>query len=114
MGGIDFTFALALGAFLLASWVDAKVGDSRPEAPAKRIGLCLLGVLDQLPPSVEISCDLVEPASARVDLPGAAGHGLLHQALAFGERLPGLLELVPLFRHSLMMPVDPAAEKGTD
>jgi hypothetical protein len=45
MGGIDFTFALALGAFLLASWVDARVGDSRPEAPAKRIGFCLLGVL---------------------------------------------------------------------
>jgi hypothetical protein len=45
MGGIDFTFALAVGAFLLASWVDARVGDSRPEAPAKRIGLCLLGVL---------------------------------------------------------------------
>jgi hypothetical protein len=45
MGGIDFTFALAVGAFLLASWVDARVGDSRPDAPAKRIGLCLLAVL---------------------------------------------------------------------
>jgi len=45
MRGIDFTFALAVGAFLLASWVDARVGDSRPEAPAKRIGLCLLAVL---------------------------------------------------------------------
>ncbi len=45
MGGIDFTFALAVGAFLLASWVDARVGDSRPEAPAKRIGLSLLAVL---------------------------------------------------------------------
>ena len=45
MRGIDFTFALAAGALLLASWVDARVGDSRPEAPAKRIGLCLLAVL---------------------------------------------------------------------
>jgi O-antigen ligase len=45
MGGIDFTFALAVGGFLLASWVDARIGDSRPEAPAKRIGLCLLSVL---------------------------------------------------------------------
>ena len=45
MGGIDFTFVLAGSAFLLASWVDAKVGDSRPESPMKRIGLCLVGVL---------------------------------------------------------------------
>ena len=45
MGGIDFTFALAVGAFLLASWVDARVGDSRPESPMKRIGLCFAGVL---------------------------------------------------------------------
>jgi hypothetical protein len=45
MGGIDFTFALALGAFLLASWVYSRIGESRPDAPAKRIGLCLLGVL---------------------------------------------------------------------
>ena len=39
------TFALAVGGFLLASWVDAKVGESRPESPMKRIGLCLVGVL---------------------------------------------------------------------
>ena len=39
------TLALAMGGFLLASWVDAKVGDSRPESPMKRIGLCLVGVL---------------------------------------------------------------------
>lgn len=40
------TFALAVGGLLLASWVDAKVGDSRrPESPMKRIGLCLVGVL---------------------------------------------------------------------
>ena len=35
MGGIDFTLALALGGFLLASWVDAKVGDARPGTPAR-------------------------------------------------------------------------------
>jgi len=45
MRGIDFTFALAAGALLLASWVDARVGDGRPESPMKRIGLCLVGVL---------------------------------------------------------------------
>ena len=40
------TLALAVGGLLLASWVDAKVGDSRrPESPMKRIGLCLVGVL---------------------------------------------------------------------
>ena len=39
------SLALALGGLLLASWVDAKVGDSRPESPMKRIGLCLFGVL---------------------------------------------------------------------
>jgi hypothetical protein len=46
MGGTILTFALAVGGLLLASWVDAKVGDSRrPESPMKRIGLCLVGVL---------------------------------------------------------------------
>jgi hypothetical protein len=45
MGGTILTFALAGGAVLLASWVDAKVGDSRPQSPTKRIGLCCLGML---------------------------------------------------------------------
>ena len=45
MGGTILSLALALGGLLLASWVDAKVGDSRPESPMKRIGLCLIGVL---------------------------------------------------------------------
>jgi hypothetical protein len=46
MGGIILTFALAGGGLLLASWVDAKVGDSRrPESPMKRIGLCFVGLL---------------------------------------------------------------------
>lgn len=39
------TLALAGGGLLLASWVDAKVGESRPESPAKRVGLCLVSVL---------------------------------------------------------------------
>ena len=39
------TLALAVGGLLLASWVDAKVGDSRPESPMKRIALCFVGVL---------------------------------------------------------------------
>ncbi len=46
MGGTIFSLGLAAGAFLLASWVDARVGESRrPESPMKRIGLCLFGVL---------------------------------------------------------------------
>jgi hypothetical protein len=45
MGGNNLTLALAAGALLLASWVDARVGDSRPESPMKRIGLCFVGVL---------------------------------------------------------------------
>jgi hypothetical protein len=45
MGGTILTFALAGGALLLASWVDAKVGDARPDSPMKRIGLCLVSVL---------------------------------------------------------------------
>jgi hypothetical protein len=35
MGGIDFTLALAVGGFLLASWVDAKVGETRPGTPTR-------------------------------------------------------------------------------
>ena len=46
MGGTILTLALAGGGLLLASWVDAKVGESRrPESPMKLIGLCLVGVL---------------------------------------------------------------------
>ena len=60
----------------------------------------LLGVLDQLPPCIEIRGDLVEATCPCVDLARAPGHGLLQQALPFGERLPGLLELVALFGHS--------------
>jgi hypothetical protein len=59
----------------------------------------LLGVLDQLPARVEIGGDLVEAPCTRVDLRRPAGHRLLQQALPFGERLPGLLELVSLFGH---------------
>jgi hypothetical protein len=46
MGGTILTLALAGGGLLLASWVDAKVGESRrPESPIKLIGLCFVGVL---------------------------------------------------------------------
>jgi hypothetical protein len=44
MGRIDFTLALVAAAFLLASWVDAKVGDSRPESPMRRMGHVLVGL----------------------------------------------------------------------
>ena len=81
MGGIDFTFALAVGAFLLASWVDARIGDSRPEAPAKRIGLCLLGVL-ALQGSVG-ALYLVQAAGASQAGLMAAVLGLFFPALTF-------------------------------
>src|SRR5438876_750975 len=45
MGGTILTLALAGGGLLLASWVDAKVGESRPASPIKLIGLCFVGVL---------------------------------------------------------------------
>jgi hypothetical protein len=35
MGGDDFTLGLGIGAFLLAGWVDTKLGDSRPGTPAR-------------------------------------------------------------------------------
>ena len=44
MGGGTFTLGLGLGAFLLAAWVDARVGDSRPESPYRRLGHALAGV----------------------------------------------------------------------
>jgi hypothetical protein len=45
MGEVDFTLALTVGAFLLASWVDAQVGASRPASPGKRLAHALVGVL---------------------------------------------------------------------
>jgi hypothetical protein len=45
MGGQAFTGGLALGGFLLASWVDAKVGDARPDSPKKRFVHAAVGLL---------------------------------------------------------------------
>jgi hypothetical protein len=45
MGGVDFTLALAVGGFLLASWVDAKVGESRPGTPARLTAHVIAGVV---------------------------------------------------------------------
>ena len=45
MGKAEFTVALAVGAFLLASWVDARIGDSRPESPIRRSVHVLLGLV---------------------------------------------------------------------
>jgi biotin transporter BioY len=39
------TLGLVVGAFLLAGWVDARVGDSRPESPVRRIGHVLVGLV---------------------------------------------------------------------
>jgi len=44
MGGGAFTLGLGLGGFLLASWIDARVGDSRPESPYRRLAHALAGV----------------------------------------------------------------------
>jgi hypothetical protein len=45
MGDADFTVALTAGAFLLASWVDARVGDARPSSAGKRMAHALVGVV---------------------------------------------------------------------
>jgi hypothetical protein len=45
MGGTEFTIGLVLGAFLLASWVDAKVGDRRPQTPGKQFAHGVAGVV---------------------------------------------------------------------
>src|SRR6266542_6888078 len=46
MGGTEFTLALTGGAFLLASWVDSRVGDTRrPSSLVKRFAHCVIGVL---------------------------------------------------------------------
>ena len=60
----------------------------------------LFGFLDHQAARIEIRADLVEAAGARVDLRGPTCDGLAQQALTIGERRPGLLELVPLVRHS--------------
>jgi hypothetical protein len=62
-----------------------------------------LGLLDQPAPCVEIGADLLVPARARVDLRRAPRDRLVQQALALGERLPGPLELVAVFRHCVIM-----------
>jgi len=45
MGGDDFTLALMVAAALLAGWVDFRFGDSRPEAPMRRIAHAVAGVI---------------------------------------------------------------------
>jgi hypothetical protein len=34
---------LVVGAFLLAVWVDARIGESRPESPGRRVGHVVAG-----------------------------------------------------------------------
>ncbi len=43
--GNNFTLGLLLGAFLLASWVDSRVGDSRPGPAMRRMYHALAGVI---------------------------------------------------------------------
>ncbi len=43
--GDKFTTGLLIGGFLLASWVDSKVGDARPSATMRRIYHALAGVI---------------------------------------------------------------------
>ena len=45
MGGQAFTIGLVLAGVLLASWVDAKVGDARPDSPKKRFVHVALGLI---------------------------------------------------------------------
>ena len=45
MGGNNFTLALTAGGFVLASWVDARLGDSRPDTPKQRMGHVVAGLV---------------------------------------------------------------------
>jgi hypothetical protein len=45
MGGNGFSLALVAGGFLLASWVDAKVGDSRPGTPGRLVAHVVAGLV---------------------------------------------------------------------
>jgi hypothetical protein len=76
MGGTILTLALAGGGLLLASWVDAKVGDSRPASPIKLIGLCFVGVL------------LLQVAAGAIYLVGSQA---AIRAFVFGLFLPALV-----------------------
>jgi hypothetical protein len=44
-GGTGLTLGLVVGAFLLAVWVDARIGESRPESPGRRVGHVVVGFL---------------------------------------------------------------------
>jgi heme A synthase len=37
------TLGLVVGAFLLALWVDVRIGESRPESPGRRVGHVVAG-----------------------------------------------------------------------
>jgi len=43
--GDNFTLGLLVGGFLLASWVDSRVGDSRPGATKRRMCHAFAGVI---------------------------------------------------------------------
>lgn len=45
MGKSEFMLSLAVGAFLLASWVDSRIGDKRPDALKRQVGYLLAGLL---------------------------------------------------------------------
>ena len=107
---IQLTFALANAFGVRSRALDLRLAILLPLLGERDALLAfhqlLLRVLDQPAPRVEIGADLVEATGSRVDLRGATCHGLADQALPVGERLPGLLELVPLVRHSTMMPFE--------
>jgi hypothetical protein len=44
-GGTGLTLGLVVGGFLLAVWVDARIGESRPESPGRRVGHVVVGFL---------------------------------------------------------------------
>ena len=43
--GDDFTIGLLIGGFLLASWVDSRVGESRPAGAMRRIYHAVAGLV---------------------------------------------------------------------
>ena len=79
--GDEFTAGLLIGGFLLASWVDSRVGDARPGPTIRRVYHALAGVI-----LLQLSLGalaLVEAAGAAEPLRVLAVFGLFLPALVY-------------------------------
>jgi hypothetical protein len=77
---VSFTMTLAVGAFLLAAWADARFEQRRPATPARRVA------------HVAVSCVLLQLASIGVALVAPTSAGAARQFVAvFAVLLPPLV-----------------------